>query len=293
MFKTMINKHLRTVVRMGVAFVAAVFFAGCAGSIRPEKIDPVGIIGNDAQLYIAAPVHSNEVLLNRIMQRFFAKKAAKQYLSRSSCIYLGIAFDKKEIRICSLGSYPASLSGSIFKKKDGWEKRLSIPSEGNRKSGRIIPYYHSQIADASLSVKGLALLCAGGMAKNSDLRNTEAFLQRVYNPVVVALPPRFEAACNTGNTIALYSGKPELLLAMIIGSSDITLPVTALEFYFSPQKNGTYVYDAVFHTPDKRSAFFVKMLAGKLFSADTILVQDSTVIIEKGVLTVEKLSSWL
>ncbi len=289
----MITKHMRGITRMAAALAAAVFFAGCAGSIRPEKIDPVGIIGNDAQLYIAAPVKDNEVLLTRIMQRFFTKKTAKQYLSRTSCVYSGIVFDKKEMRVCSFGSYPASLSGNIFKKRDGWEKRRVEPLETDSKAARSISYYHSPMADVSLAVKGLALVCAGGLDTAAKQQSSEAFFRRVYQPDTVVLPPRFEAACKSGHTIALYSGKPEFIIAMIIGSSDITLPVTALEFYFSPQENGTYMYDAVFQTPDKRSAFFVKMLAGKFFSADTISVQDSAVIIEKGVLTLDRLASLL
>ena len=256
----------------GLAITATIFFAGCA--TRPDiyGVQPFGVVGAEADMYIFAPVSGNEDLLKTLFTTFVPKKTAEQYLTRTSALYIGAEYDgtaAPEVTVVSTGSYPVSLSGLLFSKKDGWEKRRVV-SSGNGGT-----YYHSKAADIVLQSKSaFALLGSGG-------RNTDDFLLRMSEPRQPVFPVRFQTMIESGGAgeISIYAPSGSRVIVALFGLQDIELPIRSIELYLKKNADAVYRYSAVFEVANPRAAVVLRALLGAVLNG-SLSVQDSSIFVE-------------
>lgn len=253
----------------GFAVLVLFFSAGCASHSDKYGIQPFGAVGTKADVYVFASVSGNEPLLKTVLTAFVPEKTAAQYLKRTSALYIGVEYGSApSVTLASAGSYPVNMSGVLFSKKDGWEKRRFAGMKN-------IAYYHSQAADITLPSKHRAFALLG----DKD-RNTAVFLQRVSNPEQPVFPPRFQTLAETGGKgeIGLYARSGSAVAAQLFGMEDIELPVRSIELYLK-NTGSSYHYSAVFEAVNARAASVLRMLLGAVL-AGTFSIQETSVFVE-------------
>ena len=254
----------------GLAITAVIFFAGCVTNPNRYDAQPFSAVGTNADIYIFAPIAGNEALLKTLFTAFVSKKTAEPYLKRTSTLYIGAKYGGMvpEVTVVSAGSYPVSLSGLLFSKKDGWEKRR------NEYSGKG-SYYHSKTADIVLQSKtAFALL-------GSSTRNTDNFLLRLSEPKQPAFPDRFQTMVEAGGTgeIGIYAPSGSRIISALFGLQDIDLPLRSIELYLKKNTDTTYRYAAIFDVVNARAAVVLRTLLGTVLKG-TLSVQGSSIFVE-------------
>ena len=248
---------------------AIVFFAGCASRSEKYGVQPFGAIGQEADVYVFAPVLGNRPFLHTLFTAFVPEETAHQYLNRTSALYIGVRYGAVPgITVSSAGSYPVSVSGLLFSQKDGWEKRRSASSAGT-------VYYYSQAADVVLQSKtAFALL-------GNNERNTEDFLQRIVVLREPVFPLRFRTLVEIGGEgeIGLYARSGSRVASVLFGLQDMELPIRSIEVYLKKHTDVSYRYSAVFEAVNVRAASILKRLLGTVLKG-TFYVQESSVFVE-------------
>jgi len=274
--------HFFRVLGAGLAVATVLFSTGCATRSDTHGIRPFGAVGAKADVYVFAPVSGNEPLLRTLFTAFVPKETAAQYLNRTSALYIGVQYGPApEVTVVSAGSYPVSLSGLLFSKKDGWEKRRSQFLVNSA-------YYHSQAADVVLRPK-----TAFALLGNKD-RNTDAFLQRITEAQQPAFPARFESllsrdgAGETHAEIGVYIRSAHRIIAELAGLEDIELPVRSIEFYLRKAAGTTYRYSAVFETVNARTAAVLRLWVGSMLTG-TLSIDGSALVMQDAEITEERL----
>ena len=259
-----------TILSACLLIAAALFSAGC--TTRPDKygVQPFGVVGAEADVYIFAPVSGNEPLLKALLAVFVPEETADRYLSRTSALYVGLRYETEpSITAASVGSYPINLAGLLFSKKDGWEKRHSSGAGD-------ISYYHSETADIEFRSSHNAFVLLGGSA-----RNTEAFLQRISVPQSPAFPLRFQTLIENGTAgeAGVYVRSGYRIASHMLGLQDIELPIQSIELYLKKESEKTYRYSAVFEATNARTALILRVLIGNVMTGK-LSVQGSSLFIE-------------
>ena len=270
----------------GVSIIigAVVFISSCVSRppVYKYNMQAFGAVGTDADAYIFVPVAGNEPLLNTLFTAFVPEKTAVQYLSRTSALYIGIYREAEpSVTVVSIGSYPVSLSGLLFSKKDGWETRRAAVLNHP-------PYYTSAVADIVVQERTAFMLLGGNQRKPA------AFLQRIAEPHYPLFPPRFQALSEAGGVgeIGLYARSGSRIVAALLGLEDIELPIRSIELYLKKNADSVYRCSAVFETTDVRTAFVVKLLLSRGMSGN-FSVQDSSVFVENADITETELIKML
>lgn len=254
----------------GFAIAAVLLSAACATRSDAHSIQPFGAVGTEADVYVFASVAGNEPLLKTVFMAFVPETTAEQYLKRTEALYIGAEYggSTPEVTMVSAGSYPVALSGLLFSKKDGWEKRRST-SYGKE------TYYHSSAADIVLRSKNAFALLGSGT------RNTEGFLQRVSEPRQPVFPVRFQTLVDAGGEgeIGVYAPSGSRVAAALFGLQDIALPVRSIALYLKKNTDASYRYSAVFEAVNTRAALVLRALLGAVLKG-TLSVQDASIFVE-------------
>ena len=87
-------------------------------------MEPFGIIGSDADIYIYMPIEQNRSIVEQVLP-LGAGKDMKMALGRTTAVYSGVFFNQtgSEVRVCARGKYPYGMTDSFFKKKNGWNPK--------------------------------------------------------------------------------------------------------------------------------------------------------------------------
>lgn len=281
--KSLLRKPLYAL--SGVFFLSALVLTSCATGTPPiHSLEPFGIIGEGADIYVFVPVKGNEFLLNTLCGTAIPQSTLNQYTARTNAVFAGLFLTKEPVmRLCSYGSYPWFFADSLFPQKDGWEKR---PAEG----ANTVPYYHSAQVDVALPASALACISLG-----NDPRSTEAFLQRITKPQKPEFPERFQSFIEKEtelNSIGIYIRSGALLSNMFKQNYEVNLPLSSIELYVTPKDDEHYAYQAVITAAHARIARLLSVFAGSVFHAD-ITVQDSQLLLNNGIFTTQELRALL
>lgn len=250
-------------------------------TVKPGFADPFGIIGEDAELYLYLPLEGNRDFVNEILGSMTEEKSIKTALAKTKTIYAGFFASKQspELRVCTRGSYPYTLTDVIFRKQDGWEKHTS-PNKYN--------YYEGGYIDVSIPAVQLACLSLGP----SSRQNMDDFLAKLDSPSSPVFSPKFKLMLEntTMNSIGLYATKPNFLLAQMMGVN-LELPIKALEIYFNKDSKNPENYKYAFNleTENPTSAYALNLLLRRVLDAD-ISKEGNTLIIENGNISAKRLA---
>lgn len=268
-------------VRYICVLIPVLLFTGCVTSLPDQSKNPFGSIGNDADLYIAAPVKGNEQLLSAYFARFMAEKDAARFFSRTTHLYAGVcAGIHPQVCLYAQGRYPAGLSGLIFSKKNGWTKKKKEIDTQN------ISFFQSEFADAVLTPAQLYFLF-GGSERKSD-----TFLSRVCIPEPVQFAPDFlYGECKSG-TISVFVRSPAVFFSAFLRLTDIQLPVKSIVLRLSLYKENYYQFSARFETPTVKTAQILKFLLKNAIHAD-ISIDGAYLLLENGILSVSEIVQML
>ncbi|MBQ7613091.1 MAG: hypothetical protein IJU92_08520 [Spirochaetaceae bacterium] len=265
--------------------VAALLFFGCK-TVQITDIDPFGIIGDKADVYVFMPVDGNEEFLDIILDQKVEKSDLKTALSRTKTISAGIftsatnVVKKDETLICAEGNYPPSLTGFIFDEKNGWKK--STAANG-------VAYYSGGINAVSIPNTKNTLLALASQPEETMYR----FLERAKNKTSPGFSEAFERFVEnpTKGTVGIFVKNPNFLFARILGT-DLQLPLQGSEIFLKRQKDGSYTYDFGIKTSNALTAFGVSLAVRAALNAEVTL-DGNTVQVKNGKLPKTQLSDML
>ena len=257
-------------LKAGIITVAVMLASSCVSRPPEYEGQALGAIGTGADVYICMPVSGNQSLLKAVLTRFVPEKTADQYLTRTSVLYAGVYYTPAaSVRIVSVGSYPVGFSGFLFSQKNGWQKCIAAPLNNH-------VYYASATADIVLQSKTAFALLGN---KNRD---TAAFLQRIAEPQMPVVPPRFQTLAETGeaDTIAVYIPSGSRTADSLFGLQDIELPIQSAQLYLKKQSGSSaYWASAVFEASNTRAALVLRVLLGAVLKGH-FSVQGASVFVE-------------
>lgn len=265
-----------------LAFFAALFFS-CKTAPHTGIENYFGIIGNGADVYAFIPAANNRALIEEILP-FESAKNMRAALNRTYAVYSGIFVKdgKMEMRICAAGNYPHLLSGSFFRKTDGWN---------HEKTSGGIKYYSSRYLDTSLPKKNIAIMLFGTPPR----RSMEETVQLLENPESVSLPPSFENLLKTGaasGKIGLFVRNADFFLYKILGIK-LGFPIDKIEMYLTKDttsRKEVYNYNLDIEVNNANMGFAARLLLSKILKAE-VKIDGNKIIVENGKVSAAKLGS--
>jgi len=274
---------LKTAKNILLFIVLVSIFISCK-TAPPLKgiMEPFGIIGPDADIYIYMPIEQNRSIVEQVLP-LGAGKDMKMALGRTTAIYSGVFFNQNgsEVRVCARGKYPYGMTDSFFKKKNGWNPKKT--KDGYK-------FYESPYLDVSIPSPLIA--CIGMGSENR--KSMEELLLRMKTPVEPKFSERFNFLIKSDlQDIGLFVKNSDIFLSGILGVS-LGLPLGKIEMYLkkdltSASKN-VYLYSLYIESENPRTAKIAKMLLQRMFNAEVKLEEDM-LIIENGTIPESKIIS--
>lgn len=245
-------------------------------------IEPFGIIGTNADIYIYMPVEQNRSIVEQALP-LAAGKDMKRALGRTTAVYSGVFFNRSgsEVRVCARGKYPYGMTDSFFKKKNGWDPKKT--KDGYK-------FYESPYLDVSIPSPLIA--CIGMGAENRA--NMEELLSRMKTPVEPQFSERFNSLIKSDlQDIGIFVKNSDVFLSGILGVS-LGLPLGKIEMYLKKDLTSTsknmYLYNLYIESENPRTAKIAKMLLQRMFNTEVKLEEDM-LIIENGAIPESKIIS--
>lgn len=244
-------------------------------------IEPFGIIGDDADIYVYIPIKEHKKIVESALP-LAAGNDMKKALARTDVVYSGICFDIKgsEVRICAKGNYPHKMSDSAFTKKNGW-----IP----KKTEEGIKYYTSPYADISIPLQSLVCMDLGA----ENRKGMEELLSRMKKSERPVFSKKFDLFIQSDSKdIGIFVKNPDFFLSGIFGIK-LGLPLGQISMYLKKDSNGhtaeqNYIYNLYIETENKNTAFAAKIILQKLLGLP-VLIDNDFLIIENGSISEEKI----
>lgn len=236
------------ILALGIAVV--LLFESCATAPYAFSFDPLGILDQDAPWYAVLPVEENRSVFEAFSESLESGTSFMKDIERASVLYLAGHSRNREagetlpFSLVATGSFPSSMSGLAFSKKDGWEKM------GSRRDG---VWYRNGRMGAAIPRAGL--LCM------SDPSLLPGMLNAIRNPPgeEVPAPPEFrEAIPRSGSgdgTIALYIRDRHFISETMLKGTNLELPIQGI-LVLAKRVYDTGNYRLVFrmYFPDERTA---------------------------------------
>ena len=253
---------------------AVILVFSCKTNMRQtEPINPFGIIGNNADIYVYLPVATHRPIAEKALPQA-DNKNMKAALNRTQTIYSGVFVTGRsaEIRICAIGSYPHTLTDSLFTKKKGWTKKLTADAPQYK-------YYESAYTDISIPAAAAAIISMGAQNR----QKMTALLARIKTPEPLTFSNRFaEFIRLNSEDIGVFINNSNAFLSQIFGVN-LGLPVGNMELYLkkdrADKESKAYLCNFIMETENGRSAAVIKLFLQKKFKTEARL-EDNTIIIE-------------
>ncbi|PIE97556.1 MAG: hypothetical protein CR988_07475 [Treponema sp.] len=264
------NSNLNKII---VAMILLAFLSSCATQkIKSHPVQPFGVIGSDADLYMYLPVKNNKIFIDALLGDMAEDKYIQMAIDKTDVIHSGF-FQKRSdtaVRVCANGTYPAGLTDVIFKQSYGWKKKTTVDNH---------EYYESYDLDVSIPHPKFAFLVMGEK-KAGDMDMT---LANISNPDAPDFSPDFNKFISLGekNGVALFSANPNFIISKLLGT-DLGLPVKTIEVYFFNQKDDEiYTYSFIAKTGNKGTTAALAMILSRMLDGE-IKIEDYLVKVENG-----------
>ncbi|UZV81275.1 hypothetical protein OSA15_02360 [Treponema pallidum] len=254
-------------------------FASCTSGAWKASVDPLGVVGSGADVYLYFPVAGNENLISRIIENHESKADIKKIVDRTTAVYGAFFARSKEFRLFGSGSYPYAFTNLIFSRSDGW---------ASTKTEHGITYYESEHTDVSIPAPHFSCVIFG----SSKRERMSKMLSRLVNPDRPQLPPRFEKECTsegTSQTVALYIKNGGHFITKLLNFPQLNLPLGAMELYLTARRN-EYLYTLSLQLGNAKINFPIQFLISRVLNAH-IHVEGDRLIIEDGTISAERLAS--
>lgn len=258
-------------IKFGALVLAVLLpFASCATAPHQFSADPLDILGDDAPWYAVFPVEENRSVLEAFSRTRADGQSFMKNMERAEVLYLaGLSRDSSgdadiPFSLVATGSFPATMSGLAFSKKNGWIKKSS-QSDG-------VWYQNGRMA---VAIPRPGLLCMG------TPETLPGMLDAVRNPAGGEVPVTGEFRAlvpqsGTGDgTIALYVRDRQFIRDRVLKTVELELPVQGILAMArrNPESGNYHLVLRLFY-PDERTARALLPLVRLVLTA--MVKQDGT-----------------
>ncbi len=253
--------------------VLLILFFSCKTPPPPQGIiEPFGVIGDKADIYLYIPVKENRSVIE---DAFPLAKGddMKAALGRTTEIFSGVFFNgvNPEVRICMKGQYPYKLAGSFFKKKNGWNPK---------KTNKGLKYYESEFVD--ISIPSALIACVGLGDKNRQ--KMSVILDKLDTPSKPEFSKKFNSVLTSDSgEIGIFVKNSDYFLSQIIGVH-LGLPVGEIEMFLkksgSPKSNEEqlYKYDLSIQIENANTAMLLQLFLKKMLGVEVNYIDEFLVV---------------
>lgn len=227
-----------------------VLTGGCATRPGVAEKDPA-VLFDGADCLLVLPVDANRALLELLASGFSDNGDTARLLDRTRRVLVAVYSDEAEpsgwqARFFATGDYPSSLSRFAFPASKGWVRR----------SAKGLPaWYETEQLAVSVPRSGQAFAVTGkraGEGVQDVLRKNSSSDAPAVNP----LPERLRQHQFFGDEILVWTDRPEVLTASIVGPL-IRLPLDSAELILVPAAD-QYLLSARLVLSDERTVRAVR-----------------------------------